>query len=212
MDLNEILNVLINDIHTVVLATTNKENQPVTTALDLMLTENQKIYFLTARGKNLFARLHHTQCISLTGLIKENNMCRKSISITGKIKNIGQEKLDLIFEKNSYMNEIYPNVKARNVLQVFEIYEYQGEYFDLNQQQIYRKSFSFGKIIENYEYVAGQMCIYCKACSRVCPQKCIDISSKPVKIDTSHCLKCGKCAEICPRRAIKMVKVEKRNV
>lgn len=208
MKLNEILDILVNQIHTVVLATNDMYNRPITSAIDLMLIENQKIYFLTARGKNLYDRLMETQYVSLTGLLGESTMNCQSISLSGKVKNIGQEKLDIIFEKNSYMNEIYPNIKVRNVLQVFEIYEYQGEYFDLSQKPINRQSFSFGKKIEDYAYRVGNGCIYCKACSRVCPQKCIDISSKPVKIDSSHCLRCGKCAEICPRRTIQKVKID----
>lgn len=206
MELDEILDILVNQIHTVVLATNDIHNYPITSAIDIMFKENHKLYFLTARGKNLYDRLIQTQYISLTGIRGESTMGCQSISLSGKVKNIGQEKLDVIFEKNSYMNEIYPHIKARNVLQVFEIYEYQGEYFDLSQKPIYRQGFSFGKKIEDYEYRVGDGCIYCKACARVCPQKCIDISSKPVKIDSSHCLKCGKCAEICPRRTIQKVK------
>ena len=209
MELDKILDVLVNEIHTVVLATNYKQNNPVTTAIDLMLLDNQKIYFITASGNDLFDRLECTHYVSLTGFLKENTMCRYSISLSGKIRNIKQEKRDKIFENNSYINDIYPNIKARNVLQVFEIYEYQGEYFDLGQKPIYRQSFAFGKEIEEYEYVVGDRCIYCKACSRVCPQKCIDILHKPVYIDTSHCLKCGKCAQICPRRTIQKVMIKK---
>lgn len=212
MELSNILEILVNDIHTVVLATNDDKNNPVTVAVDLMYIDNQKLYFLTARGKNLFTRLNRTHYVSLTGLIGKKTMSTLSISLSGKVRNIKQEKLNIIFEKNAYMNEIYPDVKARNVLQVFEIYEYQGEYFDLSQKPIYRETFSFGKSIEEYDYVVGNTCIYCKACSRVCPQKCIDISFKPVRIDNTHCLKCGKCLEICPRRAIKKIKFEKSYV
>lgn len=52
-------------------------------------------------------------------------------------------------------------------------------------------------------YYAGTGCIGCKLCYSVCPQKCIDISQKPVVIDQKHCLHCGRCAEICPKRTIK---------
>ncbi len=39
-------------------------------------------------------------------------------------------------------------------------------------------------------------------CGVVCPQKCIDISSKPVVILQDHCLHCGKCQEVCPKQVI----------
>ena len=47
-------------------------------------------------------------------------------------------------------------------------------------------------------YYVGEGCIGCKLCYSVCPQKCIDITKKPVVIDQHHCLHCGQCAEICP--------------
>ena len=44
-------------------------------------------------------------------------------------------------------------------------------------------------------YHVGKDCIDCKLCYSVCPQKCIDISKKPVEINQNHCLHCGRCAE-----------------
>ena len=51
-------------------------------------------------------------------------------------------------------------------------------------------------------YYVGAGCIGCKLCYSVCPQKCIDITKKPVVIDQHHCLHCGRCAEICPKQTI----------
>lgn len=45
-------------------------------------------------------------------------------------------------------------------------------------------------------------CIGCKLCYSKCPQKCIDITQKPVAISQEHCIRCGNCFEICPARAI----------
>ena len=42
----------------------------------------------------------------------------------------------------------------------------------------------------------------CKLCYSKCPQKCIDLTQKPVVIEQAHCLHCGNCYEICPARAI----------
>ena len=41
-----------------------------------------------------------------------------SVSLRGKIRNIGKEKLDEIFEKNTYMQSIYPG-DTRDALEVF---------------------------------------------------------------------------------------------
>ena len=91
------------------------------------------------------------------------------------------------------MKEIYPDEISREVLEVFQIDKCQGEYFDLSQKPIYRQSFVVNESLKKSGYYVGEGCIGCKMCYRVCPQKCIDISSKPVVILQDHCLHCGKC-------------------
>ena len=62
---------------------------------------------------------------------------------------------------------------------------------------------SIGKAArEALGYYVGEGCIGCKLCYSVCPQKCIDITKKPVVIDQHHCLHCGRCAETCPKQVI----------
>lgn len=45
------LDMLVNDIHSVVIATTDDENRPVTRVIDIMLEDGRTFYFLTAKGK-----------------------------------------------------------------------------------------------------------------------------------------------------------------
>lgn len=202
MTTKEILEVLQKEIHTTIIATVDEDGKPYTCAIDMMLLEDEKLYFLTARGKSFYQRLMKYPYISLTGLKGEDTMTSIAISLQGKVKNINHHKLKDIFEINSYMKEIYPDEKSRDVLQVFEICEIQGEYFDLSQKPIFRQSFSNQNNIAESGYFVNDKCIGCLKCYEVCPQKCIDISIKPVKINQSHCLHCGKCQEICPSQAI----------
>ena len=86
---------------------------------------------------------------------------------------------------------------------VFVIYEGSGEWFDLSKKPIERASFTFCGAEEVQEgYFVTDACIACKLCYSKCPQKCIDISGKPVVIQQQNCLHCGNCYEICPARAI----------
>jgi len=50
-------------------------------------------------------------------------MNKKAISLRGKVKNVGQELLDKVFEVNTYMCDIYPEKESRMVLEVFQLYE-----------------------------------------------------------------------------------------
>ena len=93
---------------------------------------------------------------------------------------------------------------TRSALEVFCLYEADGEYFDISDPaHIVRDGFAIGKeALEAPGYYVGEGCIGCKLCYSVCPQKCIDITKKPVVIDQHHCLHCGRCAEICPKQVI----------
>ena len=96
MNTHEILKVLQEDIHTVIIATTDQKGYPYTCAIDMMLLEDESLYFLTARGKAFYNRLMKQSHIALKG---EDTMSSVAISLQGTVKNIGHERLDEIFEK-----------------------------------------------------------------------------------------------------------------
>ncbi|MCD7748642.1 MAG: 4Fe-4S binding protein [Oscillospiraceae bacterium] len=108
-----------------------------------------------------------------------------------------------VIEKHPYMQDIYPG-DTRSALEVFHLSEASGEYFDISDPaHVTRDSIVIGQPEAVASgYFVGDKCIGCKLCYSVCPQKCIDISSKPVVIDQSRCLHCGHCAEICPKQTI----------
>lgn len=196
------LKILIEDIHSTTVATIGADGHPQTRVIDMMLYDEKGVYFLTAKGKVFYEQLMDQQYIAISA-----TKDKMAISLRGKIKNIGYEKLDAIFEKNKYMQKIYPD-DTRSALQVFCLYEADGEYFDIsNPSHIVRESIVIGeKEVHQTGYFVGEDCIGCKLCYSVCPQKCIDISKKPVVINQNNCLHCGNCAEICPKQCI-----EKRN-
>ena len=197
----EYLKVLVENIHSTTVATIGSDGHPQTRVIDMMLYDENGVYFLTAKGKNFYDQLMDQQYIAVSA-----TKDKMAISLRGKIRNIGYEKLNEIFEKNTYMQKIYPD-ETRSALQVFQLYEAQGEYFDIsNPSNIVRKGILIGEAeAVKTGYFVGKECIGCKLCYSVCPQKCIDISKKPVEIDQNHCLHCGRCAEICPKQTITKV-------
>ncbi len=198
------LQYLKNEIHSVVLATTDEKNNPITCVIDMMLADENGLYFLTAKGKSFYTRLKNNENISLTGFKGEDTMSSKSITIRGKAKEIGSDLLAKIFTVNPYMGEIYPNEESRKALTVFQIYEGDGEFFDLSVRPIFRESFTFGKTASsNSGFVVTEKCTACGQCQEICPQNCIEIIKKKAKIKQNHCLHCGSCFEACPKKAIK---------
>ncbi len=193
------LKILVEEIHSTTIATIGADGHPQTRIIDMMLWDEAGVYFLTAKGKAFYVQLMEQLYVALSA-----TKDKKAISLRGKIENIGNEKLNEIFDKNTYMQKIYPG-ETRTALEVFRIYEAQGEYFDISDpSHIVRDSIQIGSpVMQQSGYWVGKDCIGCKLCYSVCPQKCIEISSTPVVINQNHCLHCGRCAEICPKKTIK---------
>ena len=203
MQTRDYLKTIVEKIHSAVLATVDSEGRPVTCAIDIMNYDENGLYFLTAKGKNFYDRLKANENIAFTAMKGEDTLSCVAVSVQGKAKEIGPNRLPDLFRKNPYMEKIYPDVCARSALTVFQIYEGTGEWFDLSKLPIERDSFSFcGMQAKKTGYFVTDKCIGCKLCYSKCPQKCIDISTKPVTIQQRHCLHCGNCYEICPARAI----------
>ena len=203
MQTKDYLQYIVEKIHSTVFATVDSEGRPVTCAIDIMDYDESSLYFLTAKGKNCYDRLKANENIAFTAMKGEDTLSCVAVSVQGKAMEIGADRLPDLFRKNPYMEKIYPDVRSRSALTVFKIYEGIGEWFDLSKQPIERASFSFGGAqAKETGYFVTDRCIGCKLCYSKCPQKCIDITQKPVVIEQEHCLHCGNCFEICPARAI----------
>lgn len=202
----EILNILQKEIHSAVFATLDDKSLPQTCVIDLMLSDGDGLYFLTAKGKSFYDRLTARPFVALSGMKGQDTLSTVAISLRGAVRSIGTDRLEEIFAQNPYMAKIYPTEKSRQALDVFQIYKGEGEYFDLSQQPPFRQSFAFGgETIHRTGYrIDGERCIGCQGCRSVCPSGCIS-SAVPRVIDSSRCLHCGNCFRICPVKAVERV-------
>ena len=106
-------------------------------------------------------------------------MSTVAVSIRGKVRELGYERIPELFEKNPYMH------------------------FDLSRKPIERASFTFGGVEKKTEgYFITDSCIGCGSCVEVCPQGCIRQDSIPFRIEQEHCLHCGNCMTACPVGAV----------
>ena len=203
METSRVLKFLEKEIHSVIMATVGDDGLPVTCAADIMDSDEKGLYFLTAKGKGFYNRLKNNGYVALTGMKGSDTLSCVAVSVRGRVREIGSSLLQQIFEKNSYMNEIYPTEQSRGALTVFQLYEGDGEWFDLSKKPIERFSFTIGgaqEKIQGFEITKRRT--GCKACENVCPQNCIEFTNVPAVINQKHCLHCGKCLEICPQKAV----------
>lgn len=107
------------------------------------------VYFLTAKGKAFYAQLIEQGYVAISA-----TKDKKAVSLRGRIQNIHSEKLDEIFEKNPYMQKIYPG-DTRAALEVFRVYETEGEYFDITR---------IPAVIDQHQ------CLHCGRCAETCPR------------------------------------------
>lgn len=203
MKTEDYLSYIVKNIHTTVVATVDDEGLPVTAAIDMMDADAESLYFLTAKGKGFYDRLKKRGFLAFTAMKGEDTTSSVAVSVRGKVRELGFDRISDLFAKNPYMNEIYPTASSREALTVFQIYEGNGEWFDLSKKPIERASFTFGGAKEKTEgYFITDACIGCQSCVEVCPQQCIVAKKIPLVINQANCLHCGNCLTICPAGAV----------
>ncbi len=203
METKDYLNYVVHEIHRTIVATVDDEGLPVTAAIDMMDCDDNSLYFLTAKGKGIYDRLIRRQFLAFTAMKGEDTMSTVAVSIRGKVRELGYDRIPELFDKNPYMHQIYPTEESMKALTVFQIYEGSGEWFDLSREPIERASFTFGGADKKAEgYFITDSCIGCGSCVAVCPQDCISQDSIPLRIEQEHCLHCGNCMKACPVGAV----------
>ena len=91
----------MEQIHSTVVATVDSDGLPVTCVIDMMYANDNGLYFLTAKGKNFYRRLKDKGYLALSGKKGEDTMNCTAVSVRGKVREIGQDMLPLLFEKKS---------------------------------------------------------------------------------------------------------------
>lgn len=96
MTAQECLQILRN-VKDVAFATTDEDGFPQVRMIDVMLVEEGKLYFCTARGKDFYRQLISSGRAAVTGLNREYQMVR----VSGKVRKLSDQKawIDRILRK-----------------------------------------------------------------------------------------------------------------
>ena len=103
----------LKNIRSVAIATVNN-NKPEVRIVDVMLHEDDKLYFVVARGKPYYEQLRANPAISIVAM-DENYV---TVRVRGKIEFVDNSLLDRVFEANPVLGHIYPG-ETREILEVF---------------------------------------------------------------------------------------------
>jgi len=187
----------LRDLKSVSIAT-SENGIPYSRIIDVMLHEEEKLYFVTGRGKHFYRQLKTNPFIAITAM----NSDYLSVRAYGPIEFIGEEKREKIFKENPILSHIYPG-KKNDILDVFCLIKCKGELYDLSTEHPLRKRFSFGYEgeIDQLGYFITEDCTACGICKDACPTRTIN-EGDIYKIDPQYCVECGRCYEHCPHNAI----------
>lgn len=190
---------ILREVKDAAFATVDENGSPQVRMIDVMLVENETLYFCTSRGKDFYRQLMDKGETAVVGMNREY----QAVRLNGRVEKLEDQKywIDRIFEANPSMNEVYPG-DSRYILDPFCIRKGEIEFFDLGTMPIQRESFSLGgQKTKKKGFYITEACIGCGKCKRKCPQKCIE-EGKPYRIRQENCLHCGLCYENCPVLAI----------
>ena len=142
MDSQECLE-LLRGVRDCAFATIDREGLPAVRIIDVMVVEERRLYFCTARGKDFYEELMANPAVAVTGLNKE----WQTVRLMGRAERIADAEqhamIDRIFDENPAMNDVYPG-EARYILEAFVIAAGRIEFFDLGKTPISRASLSLG--------------------------------------------------------------------
>ena len=107
METVQYLKIICEEIHSVVVATLDREGHPVTRVIDMMLHDDSSLYFLTAKGKEFYRQLMDQKYLSLSGMSGgEGSMSKKAVSVHGNVRNI-----TLTCPRSPSQEELFPWVR-----------------------------------------------------------------------------------------------------
>ena len=106
METKDYLAYVVKQIYTTIVATVDDEGLPVTAAIDMMDSDDDSLYLLTAKGKGFYDRLVKRGFLAFTAMEGEDTLSSVAVSVRGKVRELGYGKIPELLEKNPYMYKI----------------------------------------------------------------------------------------------------------
>lgn len=198
---------IVREVRVVAAAVVDDAGMPMTRVVDMLDVDAEGLYFALARTEGFYAALAEKKALSFTGMMGEEPAARTTVSVQGRVEELGSGLVLPLFEKNPGMLEAYPTESSRENLTVFRVYQGSGAWAEAAQGETRRTPLRFGDERFNAKnakrgYFITDECDGCRACVSKCPEGCIDVSMVPAVIDQERCTRCGNCEMACFQEAI----------
>ena len=133
---------ILREIKDVSFASVDEQGNPQVRIIDVMLVEDEKLYFCTSRGKDFHRQLLQHPQIAITGM----NSAYQMVRLQGRSIRLSQQEywIHRIFDENPSMKDVYPG-NSFSILDAFVVCDAQLEFFDLGRQPIERRYFTIGE-------------------------------------------------------------------
>ncbi len=135
--------VVVNEMHTTVVATVDDDGKPVTCVIDMMGYDEGGLYFTTNVGKGFYRRLLSRGWLSLSATNGKPTMECVAVTVQGQVCEQPDSVLDRLLEANPYMYELYPTPERRATLRAFKICHGTGNLYDLSAKPPTQEYFEF---------------------------------------------------------------------
>lgn len=144
MKIKDIMKILEEDMQVAVVSSVDENNKPHARHIHMGVANEEGVFFMTNPKTDFYKQITNNPHIAITGFHEEGYLVQV-IRITGKVREIGKERLEELLEGNPYVERVYPEESDREGVQVFQLYEGEGFYHSLSQGHKY--TFEIGKSI-----------------------------------------------------------------
>jgi len=142
MKIEDILKILAEDMKVAVISSVDENNHPHARPIHIGVANEEGVFFMTNPKTDFYKQIKNNPNIAITAIHEEDYLVQV-IRITGKVREIGKQRLEDLLEGNPYVEQVYPEESERKGVQVFQLYEGDGFYHSLSQGHKY--TFKIGK-------------------------------------------------------------------
>lgn len=110
-------------------ATVTKEGEPRNRMINIGVANEEGIFFMTSPKSDFYQQLQDNPQVAITGFTQDEGV--QVVSIEGKVRELGKERLEEILKGNRFVKAVYPDQAERQLVRAFQVYEGRGYYRSL---------------------------------------------------------------------------------